>query len=81
MVLGCHGSLGTQPMTNSLARELADLLPQVLAALAVDDPKRGLEAALGLLADHGLVRRVAEEPAFFEVEYRGRTLSLSSTQP
>jgi len=68
-------------MTNSLARELADLLPQVLAALAVDDPNRGLEAALGLLADHGLVRRVAEEPAFFEVEYRGRRLSLSSTRP
>ncbi len=68
-------------MTNSLARELADLLPQVLAALAVDDPALGLEAALELLAAHGLVRRVGQEPAVWEVEYQGRALSLSSTRP
>ncbi len=40
-------------MKNSLARELADLLPQVLVALAVEDPRRGLEGALELLAGHG----------------------------
>ncbi|MEI9952327.1 MAG: PAS domain-containing protein [Pseudomonadota bacterium] len=67
-------------MTNSLARELADLLPQVLAALAVDDPRLGLEAALELLAARGLVRRVAEGPVLLEVEHRGRTLSLTATQ-
>ncbi len=67
-------------MTNSLARELADLLPQVLAALAVDDPRLGLEAALELLAARGLVRRVAEGPVLLEVEHHGRTLSLTATQ-
>jgi len=64
-------------MPNSFARQLADLLPQVLAALAVDDPKLGLEAALELLAGHGLVRRVGESPALFEAQHHGRTLSLA----
>ncbi|HKO46252.1 MAG TPA: PAS domain S-box protein [Polyangiaceae bacterium] len=68
-------------MTNSLAGQLADLLPQVLAALAVPDPKLGLEAALELLAKRGLVRRVSEGPVLFEVEHHGQTLSLSATHP
>ncbi|HEY3255068.1 MAG TPA: PAS domain S-box protein, partial [Polyangiaceae bacterium] len=68
-------------MTNSLARELADVLPQVLAALAVDDPRLGLEAALELLARHGLERRANERPALLELSHRGRTLSLSANRP
>ncbi|MEI9937474.1 MAG: PAS domain-containing protein [Pseudomonadota bacterium] len=68
-------------MTNSFARELAELLPQVLAALAVDDPRRALEAALELLARHGLVRWLGEGPALFEASYHGRTLALCATHP
>jgi len=68
-------------MTNPFARELADLLPQVLTALKVDDPRRGLETALELLARHGLVRHVGEGPALVSLSHRGRTLQLSATQP
>jgi two-component system, cell cycle sensor histidine kinase and response regulator CckA len=68
-------------MTHSLARELADLLPQVLAALAVDDPRLGLDSALELLAGHGLVRRLGEGPALLELSHRGRTLALSASHP
>jgi len=68
-------------MTTSLARELADLLPLVLSALAVDDPRLGLDAALELLAGNGLVRRLGEGPALIELSYRGRTLSLHATHP
>jgi PAS domain S-box-containing protein len=73
-------------MTNALARELADLLPQVLAALAADDPRRALDAALELLAQHGLLRASQNEresagPVRCELEYRGRRLTLIATKP
>jgi len=68
-------------MTNSLASELASLLPEVLAALAVDDPKLGLAAALELLSRHGLIQRANEGSALFELSYHGRTLSLIAAQP
>ena len=81
MVAGLQGPLGTLPMTTSLARELADLLPQVLSALAVGDPQRGLEAALELLAARGLVRNSEPGPAHLELEHCGRKLSLIATRP
>jgi len=81
MLLGSKGIDGTQLMTNPVARELADLLPQVLAALKVEDPRRGLEAALELLESHGLVRQRGEGPALLELAHRGRKLVLVATQP
>jgi len=68
-------------MTTSLARELADLLPQVLGALAAEDPKLALEAALELLATRGLVQKRGEGLVHLELEHHGRTLSLVATQP
>jgi len=67
-------------MTTSLAREFGDLLPRVLAALAASDPKGALEAALELLAAHGLVRTSEAGPAQFEFEHHGRKLSLTATR-
>ncbi|HYQ00714.1 MAG TPA: PAS domain S-box protein [Polyangiaceae bacterium] len=68
-------------MTDSLARELADLLPQVLSALAAEDPKLALAAALELLRTHGLVQESLEGPAHFEFEHHGHKLSLVAAQP
>src|SRR6478736_437523 len=62
-------------------RELADLLPQVLSALAAEDPKLALAAALELLRTHGLVQESLEGPAHFEFEHHGHKLSLVAAQP
>src|SRR6188768_4122413 len=76
-----RASMGANRLTNPVARELADLLPQLLTALIAEDPRHGLEAALELLARHGLVRQCGDGPALLEVEHRGRKLSLAATQP
>ncbi|HYP74942.1 MAG TPA: PAS domain S-box protein [Polyangiaceae bacterium] len=68
-------------MTDRLAREFANVLPQVLAALAVDDPRLGLEAALELLATLGFASNKGIGPASCELEYHGRRLSLVATRP
>ncbi|HYQ26971.1 MAG TPA: hypothetical protein VER04_07125, partial [Polyangiaceae bacterium] len=68
-------------MTDRLAREFANVLPQVLAALAVDDPRLGLEAALELLATLGFASNKGLGPASCELEYHGRRLSLVATRP
>ena len=73
--------MGANRLTNPVARELADLLPQLLTALIAEDPRHGLEAALELLARYGLVRQCGDGPALLEVEHRGRKLSLVATQP
>jgi two-component system cell cycle sensor histidine kinase/response regulator CckA len=68
-------------MTTSTARELADLLPRVLGALAAADPRLALAAALELLATYGLVPPSADEPVHLELSHRGRQLCLVATQP
>ncbi|HET7540042.1 MAG TPA: PAS domain S-box protein [Polyangiaceae bacterium] len=80
-------------MTNALGREFADLLPQVLGALAADDPKLGLEAALEVLAQHGVIRQESPDmgarehppenagPAHYELEHHGHRLSLIAARP
>ncbi len=64
-------------MANSLARELADLLPQVLAALTVDDPRLGLDPALRFALELGLMRAVEPEERE-QIQERYEMLSAAS---